>query len=151
MGYIDKRRRDGAIQLLKDTLATGKVQNKLARNLVDTEVRSLKTELYIAAGLKADMNGNAYDPATTPDSTNALLEPYDADRIANSMGEDVRRVVNTFIAQNPDLKDPRKERELLDGIRNEIKLWKESNLLNPNGKYYLPERRIDAPGRIKID
>ena len=149
MGYIDKRRRDGAIQLLKDTLATGKVQNKLARNLVDTEVRSLKTELYIAAGLKADMNGNAYDPATTPDSTNALLEPYDADRIANSMGEDVRRIVNTFIAQNPDLKDPRKERELLDGIRNEIKLWKESNLLNPNGKYYLPERRIDAPGRIK--
>ena len=149
MGYIDKRRRDGAIQLLKDTLATGKVQNKLARNLVDTEVRSLKTELYIAAGLKADMNGNAYDPATTPDSTNALLEPYDADRIANSMGEDVRRIVNTFIAQNPDLKDPRKERELLDGIRNEIKLWKESNLLNPNGKYYLPEPLIEAKGKIK--
>ena len=83
-------------------------------------------------GLKPDDLGNYPDAIF---GQTALINGGDAKIILNAARQDMRRLVNEFLRNNPGL--PSTER--LTAINKLLKQWYADNVTSPDGKYYLQD------------
>ena len=85
-----------------------------------------------AMGLKPDERGN-YPEALYGES--ALIGGGEAKIILNAARQDMRRLVNEYLRNNPNL--PATER--LQAINTLLKTWYQDNVVSPDGKYYVQD------------
>ena len=101
-----------------------------------------------ALGLKPDERGQ-YPDALLGES--ALINGGDAKIILNAARQDMRRLVNEYLRNNPNLQG----NERLQGINTLLKQWYQDNVVSPDGKYYVQDildaRRNKNPSTPGID
>ena len=121
-------------------------KDKTAKDIADNQIKGVETLLLEVFGLKKNsMSGDIY----AYDESGTLVAPEDAPIILGQVQRDIYSLTNQILEANPLLaNDPIKLQETLI---KELNAWKQANLFDPSGKFYVRDVQQLQESGSKLD